>query len=83
MLEIFINFFVFFPPSIAEAMDFRNWCESESVRLTGTKGIISLHFSPTCSIFLSDLIFDGLGVSHRIRMLKFLVYKAAKILLMQ
>lgn len=24
----------------AEAMDFRDWCESESVRLTGTKGIL-------------------------------------------
>lgn len=32
---VFLNFF----SVTAEAMDFRDWCESETVRLTGSKGI--------------------------------------------
>lgn len=28
----------FIPPTVAEAMDFRDWCENECVRLVGSRG---------------------------------------------
>lgn len=72
-----MNFILFSSTLVAEAMDFRDWCQSESVRLTGTKGIYHMASLPTCSIFYSNLIFGDLGISHRIRMFQLLVYNSS------
>lgn len=44
--------------SLAEAMDFRDWCESECVRLIGTKGML-ISFSDTV---LTQKIWEGYNI---------------------
>lgn len=56
---------------IAEAMDFRDWCENECVRLIGTKGILLLLSGFSLNSF-SSTSSDG-SVGNRIRILNIIM----------